>query len=69
MNSKRIKNNIASFVLIPLIVTAFWEKVLSPKFDIFVNYLFSFSNSFLDSISGYIYSRISEGVYINVDST
>lgn len=67
MNSKRIKNNIASFVLIPLIVTAFWEKVLSPKFDIFVNYLFSFSNSFLDSISGYIYSRISEGVYINVD--
>lgn len=66
MSNKRIRNNIANFILIPLLVTAFWEKVLSPKFDIFVNYLFSFSNSFLDFISGYIYSRISEGTYINI---
>lgn len=63
MKNKKLKDSI---IIVPMIVTAFWERLFSPGFDIFMNYLLSFGNNFITHISNLIYTRIAKGVYINI---
>lgn len=64
-NNKNGKNilltAIASLVFIPII-----EKILTPAYNYTISYLFSTGNRGIQFISSFFYSRISEGVYINI---
>lgn len=53
-------------IILSIIAAALWEKLLSNIFDKIVTYIFSFGNKFIKWISNITYSRIAEGVYINV---
>lgn len=57
---------IVSGIFVGIIATAIWEKLLSPYFDIWINYILSFGNRFIILISNVIYCRIAKGTYINI---
>lgn len=57
----KISGIITAIFLIPIL-----EKILSPAYDTVINWAFSTSNVWLQVISSLFYSRISEGVYINI---
>lgn len=53
-------------IILSIIAAGLWEKLLSKAFDRLVTYIFSFGNKFIQWLSNITYSRIAEGVYINV---
>lgn len=51
-----------AFVLFPLLISAIWEKILSPLFDSAMEGILSISNSLMVYISDNIYAQISNGI-------
>lgn len=58
-------NHVFTLIIIPLLVTAFWEKMLGPIFDIVINGLSDFGSQFVQVILDLIYSRIAWGKYVD----
>ena len=62
MSEKNLnKNTMFTIVLLPLLLSALWEKVLSPLFDKCLGALLSFTNVISATLSNFIYSEISMG--------
>lgn len=57
---------IISCIILSIISAAIWEKIISPHFNEFMNYILSFGNKFITIISNLIYTRIATGIYINI---
>lgn len=55
-------NPFISLIFLPLLISAIWEKILSPLFDRVLESVLSISNSLFTSISNHIYTEISNGV-------
>lgn len=58
--------NVVYTIILSIVAAAIWEKLLSKTFDNLVTYVFSYGNRFIQWISDLAYSRIAEGVYVNV---
>lgn len=65
MKNKKIKNFILLYILIPLILTALWEKILNQFLDYSIEKILSAGGIIFDKISLIIYTRISSGYLIN----
>lgn len=60
--NKKPLNPFISLIFLPLLISAIWEKILSPLFDRVLESVLSISNSLFTSISNHIYTEISNGV-------
>ena len=58
---KEKTNSIITLILIPLLITALWEKLLGPLFDIFLNWLSAFGGEFLQAFIDLIYTYVATG--------
>lgn len=58
---KEKTNHITTLILIPLLITALWEKLLGPLFDISINWLSTFGGKFLQSFLDLIYTYVATG--------
>lgn len=58
---KAKKTNIITLIIIPLLVTALWEKLLGPLFDISLTWLSAFGGEFLQANINIIYIYIATG--------
>lgn len=58
---KEKTNRIITLILIPLLITALWEKLLGPLFDIFINWLSTFGGKFLQAFIDLIYTYVATG--------
>ncbi len=63
---KEKTNRIITLILIPLLVSALWEKLLGPLFDVFINWLALFGNEFLQFFIDSIYICIATGRPIDI---
>lgn len=63
---KKKYTQIVYTIILSIVAAAIWEKLLSKTFDKLMNYVFSFGNRFIQWMSNLAYSRIAEGVYVNV---
>lgn len=54
-------NQVITLILIPLLITALWEKLLGPLFDIFINWLSAFGGEFMQSFIDLIYTYVATG--------
>ncbi len=61
-DNKKSLNPFVSLIFLPLLISAVWEKILSPLFDRVLEGILSISNSLFTSISNHIYTEISNGV-------
>ena len=67
MNEKESKLKVLFInIIVSLIVFPTSERFLTPVYDAIINNLLSAKNTGLKFISDFIYSRISEGVYVNI---
>lgn len=54
-------NQVITLILIPLLITALWEKLLGPLFDIFINWLSAFGGEFMQAFIDLIYTYVATG--------
>ena len=62
---KKIKINIPS-IICTFLLTPIFEKILTPIYDYIANKFLSISHDGIQFISSLVYTRISQGVYINI---
>lgn len=65
MKNKKM-TNIITLIIIPLVVTALWEKILGPLFDISITWLSTFGSAFLQASTDLIYIYIATGRPIDI---